>query len=325
MTMQYSPTNQSSQTHQGTNQLPATIKLNNSQLSPKAQAVKTLSKNIPRNHLGLPEYFYQCDLLPDMATLSQLPSDEAAHFQDQALRELNYDQGFPTLNDGEPFWSQLPHEPKDAFIAFAAYLDSTRASTEVGVRQLHLLKDELVRSTQDLLNFANLYYWQARAQAYDLFSSAVHQKRKEARLRACEDRHYTMADQLLGAAFGQLQDAMGQTDEDGIPLVKPSDLIKLMGQMMGVQRLSAGANPNSNFDPSKSEGALSQGAPLEITLRQIAEKSGMLTPTTIDNQGESDSNIKEMLSNPDDLQNAQELIIKINGLNNPRKHINQIT
>lgn len=45
---------------------------------------------------------------------------------------LSYDEGYPTLPDGRPFWNKLDFEPMDAYIAFQAYLEQgTRGNRQV--------------------------------------------------------------------------------------------------------------------------------------------------------------------------------------------------
>jgi len=55
----------------------------------------------------------------------------------QAYVPLNYDEGYPMLDEGHPFWQRLSYEPLDAYVAFQAYIEQGTS----GSRQLFVLAE----------------------------------------------------------------------------------------------------------------------------------------------------------------------------------------
>ena len=292
-------------------------------LSYKAQEMKALSEYIPLNEYGLPEYIYRGDMIPNLTEMSQ--AERTAHL-DAAIIALDYSQGFPTLLNGEPFWGQLPYEPTLAYKAFIAYLDLPRSpnqrlgtndgsehplgvgnANKVPVRQLHLLKNVLATTTATLMSYCYTFYWPQRVRAYDLFTVALHSKRKEQRLNELEDDHYTMASKFMGYAETVLESILTDPDSEGL---SPKEAIDLLMKMVQVQRMSVGASPMGATN-GKHEGALPQNANLAVIMRTLVENSGVAT--------KKDSGVdttKLLLMDPEVLEVAQDLIIQMGDLGN---------
>src|SRR5690606_680790 len=109
-----------------------------------------------------------------------------------AFIPLNFDEGFPTLPDGRPFWEKLEYEPSQYHEAFQAYIQMPQVSN--GVRSLNDLAEVMV--TNGLLDLegynysmftlkfkviSQIYLWHLRARAFDLYRIAAHKKQQEFR------------------------------------------------------------------------------------------------------------------------------------------------
>ncbi len=134
----------------------------------RAYVCREASRLVPTNTRGLPEGFYRSDLLSVACVLDRRSADEIINptarksgpaptaesvagrvfHQDDILIldervlkgayvPLSYDEGYPTLPDGRPFWSQLDFEPPESYAAFRAYLDQGTK----GHRELFRLAD----------------------------------------------------------------------------------------------------------------------------------------------------------------------------------------
>lgn len=101
-----------------------------------SDAVHFLSRTIPANEFGLPVYFLRSDLLGAALSGPYITQEDV----DAASVGLFYTDGYPTLPTGSSFWSQLPHEPKIAHLAFTKYLEQGELD---GIRQLDTLFIEL--------------------------------------------------------------------------------------------------------------------------------------------------------------------------------------
>lgn len=288
-------------------------------MSPKAAVMRRINEEIPLNDYGLPEYIYRADMIP--LDLSDLDTAERNGFMEQSIIELDYSQGFPTLPSGEPIWGQLPFEPADAHRAFTFYLDMPRIkSTKDGevnaanaVRQVHAIKDQCGKTTQELLSLAHMFYWQQRALAYDLFITASHNKRREYMLQDVENEHLATAATFIKYAQDFLEQVFGDPEKYDL---KPREAMDLLVKMIQVQRLSLGASPFGQKS-GKSENELPSNAPLEVILRTIVQNSGMANGAKNGGQQVEDLT-KQLLQDPENLRAAQELIIRMGDAKNPR-------
>ena len=299
----------------------------------KIKLLTTLIKDIPLNKLNLPQYLYRPDALPDQDTFDLLTIEQQHTILNNAIVTLDYVEGFPALTIGEPLWSRLPFESATAYEAFLIYLDmptglrvrnenqarlrreepdikyqlarSPRADEDVisSIRQLS--KVERLQSTYNIYQIQDLYtlnYWKWRTQAYDLFNAAHESKIREIRLREVEGEHYRKAMHLSSLCTDHLLACFADPAEHGL---KPNHVIDLMSKMDQLARLSLGANPTT---PEKVNEAQPKNAGVEVILRNIAQHSGqeLLHAET------SDYTTKNILTDHDSIQQAQELIIRMN-------------
>lgn len=288
-----------------------TIKSDVLALSQKATTFRTINASIPNNDFGLPTIYYRADLLP--GNLLDLEDTEQAQTLDMATIELDYSQGFPTTPMGEPFWGQLPHESSEAYRAFNAYLDLPMRGEDKGgsaaVRQLHLLKTELATTTQNLVELSYMYYWQQRARAFDVFKIASHNRMREQRLMSADNEHYRIASEYITLAESFLKDVFADPESNGL---KPRDAMDLLIKMIQVQRLSVGVAPFSNPNGQNGGNGIPQNASLEVILRTIAKQMGTDNTGNEGVAADLADITKKLLSDPNELAKAQELIIRVN-------------
>jgi hypothetical protein len=257
----------------------------------RGQLVQAVSKSIPHNEFGLPIFFYRSDYLH---------SSTNAYTQDDlnaAAVGLFYPDGYPTLESGHSFWSQLPHEPFPAYAAFKAYLDQAE---ELGIRQLDLLAlsegCEMATLQENYLEF----YWSARARAYDLFQTAAEQRKRQLRIRKMENSHYDKA----GAILAKLLEKFDQ--EDWIEEMSAKEAIDALETLVKVQRLSTGLT--GQHASSNTRDAAPVGASAELTIRQLVRGAGV-SERAADDFG---SKLASLLTNEDDAMKIQELVLKVN-------------
>lgn len=300
-------------------------------LSYRARMIKRASERIPVTAEDLPIGFYRCDLLPfeQPSFEEQMPtegiSDEELLAQAQlrevqslsaAFTELIYDQGFPTLASGEPFWHKLDFEPGLAYAAFQIYLDMD----ETGARDL----SEIARNTE-LINiltqqrdgeapphsqvlsiiteYSILYYWRHRSRAHDLFKEAAYRHQRIKRAMSAEDYHYRLSEKLLK----QVETYLGT--EDFAKGLTPKTAMEALTRLVAIQRVSVGL-PAAGPLPSKEAPESTQ---FEMILRQL----GMQNVTSGRGQGTTGSNrmkskaLENILEDPANARQMQELIIRV--------------
>lgn len=312
-------------------------------LSQKANVIKELTRTVSTNEYGLPNHIYRADMIP--ANYNELSAQERGEILDIAAQQLEYDQGFPTVASGEPFWGKLPFETTEAYNAFVQYLEltmpeatnanaaeemmnpnlsantvvshneSSRAHTRSPIRQLHILAPIVGIDTASLLSYSYMFYWTQRAQAYDLFLVACHRKRKERLTLELEGQHYKMSSQLLQTSSQILENALAEiankdyTERDITCEWKMRDVTDVMWKMFQMQRISLGLSPTGGGGKSQSSEA-PQNASVEVTLKNIAAEAGI--QASVEEKGLDNNTSEQILQDPEALLAAQELIIKLN-------------
>lgn len=222
----------------------------------KGDMVYELSSRIPQNEFGLPIFYLRSDLLPGGTHLSQAEVDVAAE-------GLFYYEGYPTTEKGGSFWNQLPHEPRELYELFQAYLDQAAL---IGVRQLDMLSADTGRALDDLSECAKCYYWSARARAYDMFIVAADRKKREFRLRKMEDTHFIQAEGL----FSKLMERFRGENDDWIEELNAKEAVEVMETLVKIQRMSVGLT--GQHASSTHKDAL-PGESSEAIMRQIAQRA----------------------------------------------------
>ncbi len=282
------------------------------------ELIKEASSKLPLNRLGLPEGFYRSDLVAPYQMTSPTPTSD--EHSDQALKRayvaLDYSEGFPALPDGRPYWSRFEFEPTDAFDVFQIYLDQGRKSA----RQIFHLPDSpgVVQDLVELQEFFNLYYWETRSKAFDLFRAAAGRKERALRALNVEDRHYMIAERLLdkclmylGINPDTLDFESAEDSEEFWELLTPKTAIDFLKTLSQLQRVSVGLPASGPLPtgPNQSANGLSSMEVILRTLHQENADPDLLDISVTDGDGEKIT--AKLLQNPEALRTAQELIIKL--------------
>lgn len=257
-------------------------------LEGRADFVRSLTMNIPENEFNLPQYIYRADML-DMSFMGQ---DEWPENIEDSLAAatvyLNYEQGFPIFRNGTPFWARMDYESIEAYTAFSKYLE------QPGARTFHSMQEFTVDM---LVEWHSLYYWSYRARAYDLFKAAHHQRMREQRILGAQDNHYVEADKILR----RVTKVVADLDDDALKEVGADKLVAMMDRLVKIQRISLGLSAHGTSDAETPK-----STSFELAIRQVANNSGA---TRKDNDA---AEADVLLSDPDALMQAQELILKVN-------------
>jgi hypothetical protein len=224
-----------------------------------------------------------------------------------AYMPLQYPEGYPALADGLPFWTQLDFEPTEAYLAFEAYVqqgqDGARRLFELGpLARSHAVQNgvEAEYPLGKIQEYYYLYYWAYRARAHDLFQTAIARKHQDRMIAKLNKAHGEQAGQLVLKALDYIN------SDEFTDLMTPKTAIELLKFAISWQRIALGLPANG-----PAEEAESKNQSLEVTLRNIAEKSGERPRQVLDEVGNDISNL--LLQDPDTAAKAQELIIRING------------
>lgn len=272
-------------------------KLNADRIKDRTSLMEQLNTTIQLTDTDLPSLYYRADLL-DWREFKVLEDPEVTPDQTKALLssleaasvELKHHEGYPTLLNGQPFWMQMDHEPREAHDAFLTY------QTIGGARQLTEL--EGIAPFAVLIDWFHTYLWGFRVKAFDMFRVVRHQKIKLLRALNIEDDHFLVAEKL----FNRIKAHIG-SEEFKIEDLSADKLVKVLAEVVKMQRISAGLEMNSGnlskeILPPKVQS-------VEMIMRQIAGQQ--------DSEQMSEEDSYDLLSeSPEHVAAAQELIIRIN-------------
>lgn len=296
-------------------------------LSSRAVLLKRASQRIPVTAEQLIVGFYRVDLLPVEDTSDAEDTDDANDTDEgqrqvaeiEALKaayvELSYENGYPTLPAGEPFWHKLDYEPGLAYGAFQIFLDMG----DTGARELtELAANEEFRrvcsarighevtqteALQIVSEYCVLYYWRQRSKAYDLFKEAAYRHLRIKRQMSAEDTHYQLAAGLLK----KVEAYLAKDDfENGLT---PKTAIEALKALVAIQRVSIGL-PAAGPLPSKDSPEVTH---FEAILRQLGTAGGSAASNIAPK--ERSKLLDDMLTDPSVTRQMQELIIRVTTTN----------
>jgi hypothetical protein len=260
-----------------------------------------LVKTIPLNPYGLPEFIYRPDLL-DPARFDHFPTNEEARALQEvlgsAIINLTYQEGFPALPSGLPFWANLEWEDHDGYKTFTEYLE------QPGVRSLHALQG---LPLDQGLDWFTLNYWSWRAKSFDLYQAAHEQRMRIRRILHTEGAHYELAEKLLKQVRGRVN----SFTEDELDQIDPMSAVNMMEKLVRVQRISLGLAAAGAMDEGKGAAAR-QPLPIEQQMRKLTKDSQFE-----EQRRQDDTEIDILRDSPEALEMAQELILKLGQSKNP--------
>ncbi len=251
----------------------------------------------------------------DNSTAISTEVDRVAGFPRSSLaaayEEIQYDEGFPALLDGAPLWSQLPYEPTDAYTCFQAYLQMPDVCE--GVRLMIDLPELMVRNelldvnghtfrdyTPKFRIFHQIYNWQARAKAYDLFKVAAHRKQMELRSITMAESHYTKSSGLMTKLLDYME------GEDFWDMITPKVGIDMFKTLQASQRVAVGLPSTGPLTAAQTNGHAGM-QPFEVILRSLAQEENNQEALTDDGSAQLQ---KKLTSDPKTLKLAQELVVR---------------
>lgn len=228
---------------------------------------------------------------------------------DAAYILLDYSEGFPTFS-GVPFWIQMSYEPPDAYLNFEAYL--RQPAEQGGIRQLYTLKTLTDSSMELLREQAALYYWHFRAKAYDTFNIIFRRKERERLALEVENEQLLVANRLMDICSMYLD----ANSTELVETLSPKNFVELLKTASALQRISVGLPANGPSPSSKENPTSGEGTSLEVILRNLAQSNVAPKTDAVNNPqaktAEQLNAMRSLLHNPDVLNLAQELIVRVN-------------
>lgn len=294
------------------NQLTPIPQGHNSPIRSKGDVFRILSNQITLNQYHLPDHIYRVDLIPeDILDSHKYSQQEKNLILDSAALPLSFEHGYPSINETQPLWEQLPAESPDAYEAYLMFLELPQKSQhENPIRMLPMISTLTDTPIQTVTEWCHLYYWHWRARAYDLFLTVCHRKQREQRIMSIEGKHFSMAEALLQKAtdlvtlkIDQELKAFGE-DSDAQTETKVKDLISTIKDLVSVQRISVGLPATGPLQAQiKLDGP--RNTTPEDTYKAIAtEGAGS------QQQSQRPQEMDNILANHEDLTRVQEMLVR---------------
>lgn len=283
--------------------------------------IEILNEHIPMNDLGMPIHFYRPDLLdftlvqrtlvvnseralekpversgpqpphyspPVGGRSSGMGFQELQQHLDSAISHLSYHEGYPTTQEGTPFWNQLTCESSADYAAFQTYLELG------GARKI---SDIISYPLDYLRELFHTYCWAARVKSFDLYRVVNAKKLKLQRILGVEDSHFTKSERMLK----RVADAIDAIPAETLESMDPDKLLNMFEKLVKVQRVSVGLPANGgNVDEDAGKAA--------PTTVQITQKIVQNAPETAKKQ---EDDIDILRNSPDSIEQVQDLLIQV--------------
>lgn len=272
--------------------------------------MERLHNGVRLNDYRLPTTAYQVDLLP--ADLFDRPTEEQSELIHGASHAIVYEGGLPVV-EGRLYWEQFPWEPIDAYAKFTDY---RRLIETYGYRSLNLLiqrTDSEVdtsaenRQIEELRQHYTYYAWGYRVKAFDMVGSVAYDRLRERRGMETENYHYLQLDKVFKKVMGHWDRLMDPKDGDPDPWMDVGivDMVKIMKDVMGLQRVAAGLPAANPLTAKEAGGDPNRGQSMETRLRAYAKQQALLEDGSQSRVIDTDA----LLKDPDMLRMAQALIL----------------
>lgn len=264
----------------------------------QARYMRTLIQQLPLNEYGLPTGLWDPSLIAQAAT-TETGSEVDVTPSDEAWIELNYQEGFPTVGHTSiPFWEKLPSEPLRFFAAFARYL------AQKGARNLYTLALDLreakdfegAPSLETLRSVFDLYYWEYRAKAFDLFERASRERYRTVKAVEIEARHSTMSEDLVTKALKFLEKKFTEGT------LNAREVIEVLKMSIGLERISIGLPAGGVKQGEERSG----NSDFKAILASIT-----VNATTVHTSLSSHELLSKALADPETAALAQQLALRI--------------
>jgi hypothetical protein len=278
----------------------------------RVQLLQRATARIPLTNEGLPVGYYRTDLLP----IAYIPEEKLSEILRGSFLDLNYDNGYPQLGDGRPFWFKLEFEPGFAYGAFQIYLESISG----GPRDLTGLSHnaELLKLGEQMFpndafdqerlyrllhEYSILYYWRYRSRAHDIYKDAAYRHTRLRRQMSMEDYHYTTAESLLA----ELKEKV-LSKSDFFDRMSPKVALDMLTKLVTIQRISVGLPAQGPLSQKETP----EDTTFEMIMRTLGSKAA--EGATYDQSGNAVAArgaLKEVLNDPVSAKNLQEVIIRV--------------
>lgn len=269
---------------------------------------RELTANLPLNDYGLPKFVYRADAIPE--DFFDHSTEDQYHIQSTAAIDLFYSEGFPTFDDGSAFWSQMPHEPPDAFEYFIHYLG---LAPSYGVRRLEdLVADGSLKQIgkgrhnfNSLVEFHTYYMWLPRSKAFDLFQQVAQAKLREQRILQSTNAHFLKAEELMTKVYQYFE----QRDDEGelvwMQDMTPKTAFDAIDKLVKIQRISLGLPASGSHKEDMED--TPRGASIDMLMRNFHRKGA----DAVNINGNRDT-MDVLLGDDESAEMAQKLIIRMN-------------
>lgn len=195
--------------------------------------VQYLQMGLPSSN-GNPLQLLDPSIIAESIVSAETPDDLSDAVLQLAARPIEIIDGFPCV-DGVPVWERLDGELLPYYQVFKAYRDMKK---DVGCRSLTRLASEVGLTGRQLNALNKAYHWAFRCRAFDKYVEDMRRLQRQRRIEALEERHSTVAEQMLEDAMGYLSAHQEQ--------LNPKIALQMVQTAVKVGRLAVGLSGDGN-------------------------------------------------------------------------------
>jgi hypothetical protein len=228
------------------------------------QTFRRIQEATPRDPNGFLTLIYDPTHIPP--DIDKRSPDKRKALLQAAQTTLSMLEGYLSMPNAQPIWTQIPGEPKAYFEAFRSFLLSSQRSLAQSGNDVDFHVPGFTPYT--IREAHTLFYWADRASAYDILRPVAAARLRDQRLLLAEDSHYLITQRLLEQFQEEIQfraqeslDPDGNGDERPWAGLKASEVVTALTSMMQMQRVSLGlpshgpkTGPNAGYNPQPNAG-----------------------------------------------------------------------
>ena len=174
--------------------------------------IKNLQESVPKIQIKnreMPLFYIDPQIVLNYLTNNKSEEDNITQIPDRVINDatvtIDYLEDVPVAN-GLPFWERIDCEPVAYYKLFKLYRDQKEGKKGRNQRSFENLKETTGIPESAIHALSNVYHWQYRVKAYDLFKENTIELEKQKIIKSMENDHIGAAKKVFARCMEYLDD-----------------------------------------------------------------------------------------------------------------------